>query len=342
MTSSDYGSLDYRNVRRIKLGRFEFDTWFSNSALFLPTEPELLAYKAIESGIKLSSSHRKRLDYDELKKTWIDTLHFCPYCFKYTEDSLQMAKHTAGCRLKSHLPGKVMYFDGDSTIRKIKASRHKLFCQCMCLLAKFFLDNKSIFFNIDYFDFYVIYKVLDGVSAPMGFYSRELLSWENNNLSCIMVIPCYQKQHLGTKLIDFSYCLSRYQQMISGPERPLSQLGRITYLRYWSSRLCIEFLYGSLTRFKVVTLKLISAKTGFREEDILMALDFMKSFLETGVKDPYTIHPTTHYDDDDDDELVLLDEQYRLYIDKSRLKQWVIDHQIKDGQVLKRDRLILY
>ncbi|VEU22418.1 DEKNAAC103360 [Brettanomyces naardenensis] len=342
----NYGSLNYRNVRRITLGHYSFDTWFGNSAPFLPNEPELLAYNAIHNGIKRSTSHRKVIEYAKTRKPWIDTLYFCSTCFKYSDDPAIVEKHSIGCPYRAHFPGKVMYCDDEVTIRKVKGSKHKLFCQCLCVLAKFFLDNKSVFYNLEHFDFYVIYKKSDeGISTPMGFYSRELISWEDNNLSCIMVIPCYQKQHLGTKLVDFSYRLSTYQQIISGPERPLSSLGRMTFLSYWSGRLCIEFLYGSLVTFKTLTLEVISRKTGFRVNDILMTLDYMKSFLESGKKDPYTDYYTerSHEKEDDEGDFVFLtDDNYQLYIDKSRLKQWVVDHHIRDEPILKEEGLILY
>lgn len=260
--SNDYGSLNYRNIHRIKVGRYEFDAWFGNSAIFMQNETDLLGYKAFEKGVRRTSSKKKIIEHAQTKKPWIEKLCFCPYCFKYTDNTSEIQRHCQGCPYKSKLPGKVMYFDGEVTIRKVKGCRHKLFCQCMCVLAKFFLDNKSIFFNLEYYDFYVIYQMMDGYLTPMGFFSQELMSWDNNILSCIMVIPCYQKHHLGTKLIDFSYKLSRFKQKISGPERPLSALGRISFLKYWCSRICICFLYGSLSTYKHVGLSLISQNSG--------------------------------------------------------------------------------
>ena len=46
-------------------------------------------------------------------------------------------------------------------------------------------------------------------------------------------------------LIDFSYLLSRVEERIGSPERPLSDLGLISYRSYWK-----EILLKFLTTFK--------------------------------------------------------------------------------------------
>lgn len=353
LQDDDYGALTYRNIERIRLGKYEFNTWFGNSTIFFPNEPDTLACKIIRNNIRISGSKRKLEEYASTMRPWLKLLHICPYCFKYTDNEKEMKEHSNGCPLKFHLMGKVMYCDGEVTVRKVKGSRHRLFCQCLCILAKFFLENKSVFFNLEHYDFYVLYKVLDGISTPMGFFSKELLSWEGNNLSCIMVIPCYQKQHLGTKLIDFSYRLSQFEQVVSGPERPFSSLGKIAYLRYWSGRLCLHFLYGRLSTYRHVTLKFVSQQTGFRMEDILMALNFMNTFYVNGKKRPYSEYCLQNLNEDDDcvctEEIKQDNKQtifgydgYNLFIDKSRMKQWVVDHKISDSPVLKKEYLILY
>ncbi|KAG7806363.1 hypothetical protein KL921_004760 [Ogataea angusta] len=336
----DYGSLNYRNVERVTLGSFEFNTWFGNSVIFFPSEPQVLGYQVLEKKTKLTSSIKKVSQLTKERIPWIKKLSFCPYCFRYTTNADDSLRHLSYCSYKRNLPGQVMYLDDVCSIRRVNGKQHKLFCQCMSILAKFFLDNKSVFFNVDLFDFFVIYQTLDGVSTPMGFYSRELVSWEQNNLSCIFVIPCYQKQRLGSKLIEFSYYLSNHEQIISGPERPLSPFGKLAYLSYWCRSLSRELLYGRLSTFDHVTLELMSFKTGFRSEDILLTLDYMQALYETGEKFIYTDYYSNPCRKNQNF-VFLEDAEFRMFIDKAKIRNWVINHNISAEPNLDPQYLLL-
>ena len=82
-----------------------------------------------------------------------------------------------------------------------------------------------------------------GVPAhPVGFFSKEKMSWDNNNLACILVFPPWQQQGLGKIMMGVSYELSRREGRIGGPEKPLSELGRRSYLKFWEARVAREVL----------------------------------------------------------------------------------------------------
>lgn len=53
----------------------------------------------------------------------------------------------------------------------------------------------------------------------VGFFSKEKLSWDNNNLACICVFPPWQKQGLAQVLIAASYELGRKDGRMGGPEK---------------------------------------------------------------------------------------------------------------------------
>lgn len=53
----------------------------------------------------------------------------------------------------------------------------------------------------------------------VGFFSKEKMSWDNNNVACILVFPPWQRQGLGQTLIGISYELSRRSGRIGGPEK---------------------------------------------------------------------------------------------------------------------------
>jgi len=71
----------------------------------------------------------------------------------------------------------------------------------------------------------------------LGFFSKEKVSYENNNLACIITFPPYQKRGYGMLMIEFSYELSGRDGVYGTPERPLSESGVKTYFAFWISAL---------------------------------------------------------------------------------------------------------
>ena len=45
------------------------------------------------------------------------------------------------------------------------------------------------------------------------------MSWDNNNLACILVFPPWQKQGLGQILMGVSYEMSKREGRLGGPEK---------------------------------------------------------------------------------------------------------------------------
>ncbi len=58
-----------------------------------------------------------------------------------------------------------------------------------------------------------------GAGQVVGFFSKEKLSWDNNNLACIVIFPPWQRKGLGKILMTVSYELSRAEGRMGGPER---------------------------------------------------------------------------------------------------------------------------
>lgn len=109
----------------------------------------------------------------------------------------------------------------------------------MSLFAKLFLDTKSVFFDVFGFKYYLLMQNQPGQDGQVvGFFSKEKMSWDNNNLACILVFPPWQRKGLGQILMGTSYELSEREGRIGGPEKPLSELGRKSYLRFWQGRIC--------------------------------------------------------------------------------------------------------
>lgn len=90
---------------------------------------------------------------------------------------------------------------------EVDGAHHKLYCQSLCLLAKLFLDHKTLYYDVGPFMFYILVKVDEYGADLLGYFSKEKHSVENNNLACIMILPPYQRNGYGKFLIQISELL---------------------------------------------------------------------------------------------------------------------------------------
>jgi histone acetyltransferase MYST1 len=90
------------------------------------------------------------------------------------------------------------------------------------------------------------------------------------NLACILTFPSSQRKGYGKFLINFSYELSKKEEKVGSPEKPLSDLGAVSYRSYWAS-VILRLLRNHPNR--AISIMDISRATSFLSDDILLTLN---------------------------------------------------------------------
>ncbi|KAL1139248.1 hypothetical protein AAG570_006234 [Ranatra chinensis] len=112
-----------RGTKYIEMGKFEMEVWYQSPY------PE---------------------DYARLPK-----LYICEFCLRYMKSQYTLERHAAKCVWR-HPPGEEVYRKEKISVWEVDGKRYKLYCQNLCLLAKFFLDHKTLYYDVEPFLFYVM------------------------------------------------------------------------------------------------------------------------------------------------------------------------------------------
>ena len=129
------------------------------------------------------------------------------------------------------------------------------------------------------------------------------MSWDNNNLACILVFPPWQRKGLGKILMGISYELSRLEGRIGGPEKPLSELGRIGYLKFWQARIASAIL--GIKNKSTLSVEQIADACWMLPEDVITTLKEMDILGTKRKKNDNSI-----------------------IINKARVRAWLIESQV--------------
>jgi hypothetical protein len=141
-----------KNINTIELGKFEIDTWY-----FSPY-PEEFA--------KCSK------------------LYICEFCLKYMKKKKTLNRHKLKCDLR-HPPGNEIYRQGALSMFEVDGKKNKIYCQNLCLLAKLFLDHKTLYYDVEPFLFYILTECDTRGCHILGYFSKEKESPDEYNLACI-------------------------------------------------------------------------------------------------------------------------------------------------------------
>lgn len=194
------------------------------------------------------------------------TVWLCEFCLFYFSSRSRLAVHAETCPLR-HPPGTQIYEEGDLSFFELDGHIQKNYCRNLALISKLFLDHKSLYYDIDVFMFYVLCRRDEDGYQIVGYFSKEKISEQGYNLACILTLPHEQRRGYGKVLIDFSYMLSRRDGRIAGPEKPLSDLGLLSYRAYW-----LEVILEILSHNKEASIREISLASYVAEEDVLGTL----------------------------------------------------------------------
>lgn len=239
-------------VKSIWFGDFEIDTWYS------APYPEEYAREKI--------------------------LHICEFCLNYMNSSFVARRHALKCPHR-HPPGDEIYRDKSISVWEIDGRKCPVYCQNLCLLAKMFLQSKTLYYDVEPFVFYVMTERDSTGCHLVGYFSKEKRS-PTNNLSCILTLPIHQRKGYGNFLIDFSYLLSKVEQRIGTPEKPLSDLGLVSYRNYWKVRLSSVLRELVNTSISIESLSELATMT---IEDTICALENLQALLHEPNAGAYAI-----------------------------------------------------
>ncbi|CAG8668813.1 2832_t:CDS:1 [Funneliformis caledonium] len=195
-------------------------------------------------------------------------VYICEFCLSYYISELQFRRHKKKCNL-FHPPGNQIYKDEIENLAmfEVNGERQPTYCQSLCLLSKLFLDHKLLAYDTLPFLFYILCYYNEVGYCIIGYFSKEKYNMENN-LACILTLPQHQRKGYGRFLIAFSYTISKMQGKVGTPEKPLSDLGLLSYQQYWMEAITEVLLKAN----EEISVDEIAYQTGIDQKDVQYTL----------------------------------------------------------------------
>ena len=238
-----------KNISKLYMGKHAVIPWyFSPYHYSIERFPDAVEADVDTSGEPPENSVPDKTSiaygYDE-EPVQID-IYLCEFCLKPLESKEQLwERHMLKCK-ERHPPGDEIYRDADKhlSVFEVDGRKHRAFCQNVCLLSKLFLEHKFLKYDVEPFMFYVMTEWDSFGHHFLGYFSKEKESPDQYNVACILTLPPYQKRGIGRLLIEFSYELSKKEDKVGSPEKPLSDLGARSYHSYWTDTLLELLIEG--------------------------------------------------------------------------------------------------
>jgi len=226
----------------------------------------------------------KTIDYIQVGKhkceTWyyspypegcqnVECLFICEFCLSFYVSKEELLRHSQDCNL-THPPGDEIYRHGRNSMFEIDGNKNPTYCENLSYLAKLFLDHKTLYYDVEPFLYFVLTENDEYGNHIVGYFSKEKESSNGYNLACILALPFHQRKGYGKLLITFSYELSYIEKKVGTPERPLSDLGRESYISWWTQRI-IQFIRDNPENS--YSIQDITKETMIHEKDIIYVLE---------------------------------------------------------------------
>lgn len=242
MTQNQAEISRIRNISRVQFGRYDLNPWY-----FSPYPEEF---------------------------THEDLIYICEFCLCYYGDIKSFIRHRKKCTLQ-HPPGNEIYRDDYVSFFEIDGRRQRTWCRNLCLLSKMFLDHKTLYYDVDPFLFYVMTSRDEKGFHLVGYFSKEKESADGYNVACILTLPQFQRKGYGRLLIQFSYELSAKELKTGSPEKPLSDLGLLSYRQYWTENL-VRILLEKNAKNETVSIESLSQELAMTTQDVESTLQALK------------------------------------------------------------------
>ncbi|KAK9451171.1 acyl-CoA N-acyltransferase [Limtongia smithiae] len=244
-------------------------------------------------------------------------IYICEYCLKYMPSQYVDWRHRLKCPARCP-PGDEIYRAGNVSMFEVDGRKNVMYCQNLCLLAKLFLGSKTLYYDVEPFVFYIMTERDEHGCHLVGYFSKEKRNMSSYNVSCILTLPIHQRKGYGSFLIAFSYLLTRTERKLGTPEKPLSDLGLLSYRSYWKTALSYALL-GVLQEYdaeerdraeeeasenkreedeeevgKSITIASLSLRTGMTADDVVSGLEALHALKRDRASGKYSIRVDRH------------------------------------------------
>ena len=172
-----------KNIELIHLGRYFIKPWY-----FSPY-PEVKTKTIHETSTLFTHWIRCLLLVQEF--TACPVVYICEFCLKYCKDVDALQRHRVRfiqvlefhrrilccshsqtkCTL-IHPPGNEVYRNGSTSFFEVDGRKNKSYAHNLCLLAKLFLDHKTLYYDTDPFMFYILTEFDAQGFHIVGYFSK--------------------------------------------------------------------------------------------------------------------------------------------------------------------------